>query len=191
MILLVIRIWERTGNHHILRRNARAFGSGFSFLVKIHKKEQNWGMKITICSSVDFTAKLIEIKNELEAAGHAVNIPYFTQMIIDGKLTFEEYLREKETGDISLRQKQPVDMIKRYWDFIVESDAILVLNLEKKGINGYIGGSTLMEMGFAYGHGKKIFLYNPIPERNERMHYVDEIIDMEPSVISGDLLMIK
>ncbi len=123
--------------------------------------------------------------------GHTVNIPYFTQMIIDGALTFDEYMSEKESGDIALRQKQPVDMIRRYWDFIKDSDAILVLNLEKKGVTSYIGGSTLMEMGFAYGHGKKIFLYNPIPERSERMHYVDEIIDMEPGVISGDLLIMK
>jgi nucleoside 2-deoxyribosyltransferase len=148
-------------------------------------------MKITICSSVDFTPKIVELKKGLENLGHFVNIPYFTQMIIDGKLTFEDYLKEKESGDISLRQKQPVDMIKRYWDFIEDSDAILVLNLEKKGITGYIGGSTLMEMGFAYGKGKKIFLYNPIPARSERMHYVDEIIDMEPVVINGDLSMIK
>ena len=148
-------------------------------------------MKITICSSVDFTPGIIELKKDLENLGHSVNIPYFTQMIIDGELTFDEYMRAKENGDIDLRQKQPVDMIKRYWDFIKDSDAILVLNLEKKGIQGYIGGSTLMEMGFAYGQGKKIFLYNPIPKRSERMHYVDEIIDMEPNVISGDLLMIK
>lgn len=145
-------------------------------------------MKITICSSVDFTPKIIEVKNYLESLGYEVNIPYFTQMIIDGELTLEKYLEEKKNnGDIFLRDKQPVDMIKRYWDFIKDSDAILVINLTKKGIDGYIGGSTLMEMGFAYGHGKKIFLYNPIPEKGEMMHYIDEIKDMEPIVINGDL----
>ncbi len=148
-------------------------------------------MKITICSSVDFTPKIIELKKDLENMGHVVNIPYFTQMIIDGKLTFDEYLQAKEHGDIDLRQKQPVDMIKRYWGLIKDSDAILVLNLEKKGVSGYIGGSTLMEMGFAYGQGKKIFLYNSIPERSERMHYVDEITDMKPTAINGDLGMMK
>lgn len=148
-------------------------------------------MKITICSSVDFTPKIIEVKKELEGMGHTVNIPYFTTMIMNGELSFEEYLKAKEGGDINLRGKQPVDMIRRYWDFIKDGDAILVLNLEKKGIAGYIGGSTLMEMGFAYGHDKKIFLYNPIPERSERMHYVDEILDMDPTVIDGDLNIIR
>lgn len=44
-----------------------------------------------------------------------------------------------------------------------------------------------MEMGFAYGHGKKIYLCNPIPERSERMHYIDEIMDMKPIIIDGNL----
>lgn len=44
-----------------------------------------------------------------------------------------------------------------------------------------------MEMGFAYGHDKKIFLFNPIPKRSERIHYIDEIIDMKPVVINGNM----
>ncbi len=145
-------------------------------------------MIITICSSVDFTPKIIELKQELESMGHTVNIPYFTQMIIDGDLNYEEYLTSKDTGgDIALRELQSIDMIRRYWDFIKESDAVLVLNMDKKGIAGYIGGSTLMEMGFAYGHGKRLYLWSDIPARSERIHYVDEIVDMEPVVIHGDL----
>lgn len=123
--------------------------------------------------------------------GHTVNIPYFTTMIMNGELSFEEYLKAKEIGDIGLRWQQPVDMVKRYWDFIENGDAVVVLNMEKKGITGYIGGSMLMEMGFAYGHKKKIFLYNPIPERGERMHYVDEIVDLDPVVINGNLSLVQ
>ena len=149
-------------------------------------------MVITICSSVDFSPQIISLKEKLGALGHAVNIPYFTQKIIEGKVNFDEYMRTKEqqSGDILLRQGQQTDMIRRYWNFIKNGDGILVLNLEKKGIPNYIGGSTLMEMGFAYGHEKKIFLYNPIPARSERMHYVDEIIDMDPTVINQDLSLI-
>ena len=145
-------------------------------------------MKITICSSVDFSPKIIEVKGELEARGCEVFIPYFTQMIIDGKMTFDYYMSaKKDNGDILLRDAQNVDMIKRYWEFIENSDAILVLNCEKNGTENYIGGSVLMEMGFAYGMGKKIFLYNKIPARSERIHYVDEIMDMEPIELDGDL----
>jgi len=146
-------------------------------------------MIITVCSSVDFTPKIVEIRDELEKMGHEVRLPYFTLKIINGEMSYEEYMeaKEKEGGDILIREADSMDMIERYWNFIRESDAILVLNLDKKGIGGYIGGSTLMEMGFAYGHGKKIFLFNGVPERSERMHYVDEILDMRPVVIDGDL----
>lgn len=145
-------------------------------------------MIITICSSVDFTPKIIEIKEKLEKLSHHVNIPYATQKMIDGIITYDQFMAAKEIGgDILYRESEPVDMIKRYWDLIKNSEAILVLNLEKKGIENYIGGSTLMEMGFAYGHNKKIFLYNPIPETTERMHYIDEIKDMKPIVINKDL----
>lgn len=150
-------------------------------------------MKITICSSVDFSKEIIEIKKKLEKKNYNVNIPFFTTKIMNGELSFENYIKKKEKdgGDIKLRNAESIDMIKRYWNYIQNSDAILVLNLEKKGIANYIGGSTLMEMGFAYGHGKKIFLYNSIPDRSEKMHYVDEIKDMEPIIINKDLTKIN
>ena len=145
-------------------------------------------MIITICSSIDFTPKILEIKDELEKKGHQVNIPYATQRMLDGHLSYEEFIAQKEkNGDIFFREAQGIDMIKRYWNFIGSSDAILVLNLEKRGIENYIGGNTLMEMGFAYGHGTRIFLLNSVPQRSERMHYVDEILDMKPVIINGDL----
>ncbi len=145
-------------------------------------------MIITICSSIDFTPEIIKVKKELEQQGHKVNIPYFTQKIMDGEVSYEDYIKtKKKSGDILLRKAQSMDMIKRYWDFIKASDAILVLNLKKGDINNYIGGSTLMEMRFAYGHGKKIFLLNSIPKKCERVHYVDEILDMKPVILDGDL----
>lgn len=150
-------------------------------------------MVITICSSVDFSPKIIELKAELEAMGHQVNIPFFTQKMIDGEMSYDDFILAKESSgsDIGLRQASGVDLLKRYWGFIKGSDAILVLNMEKRGIVGYIGGNTLMEMGYAYCMDKKIFLYNPIPERSERMHYIDEIIDMKPVVINGNIQLIK
>ncbi len=149
-------------------------------------------MVITICSSIDFTTKILEIKRNLELNSHAVNIPYFSEKIAKGEITMDEFLAIKEQGgDISMRKAEPIDLIKRHYNLIKSSDAILVLNNDKKGIENYIGGSTLMEMGFAYVNGKKIYLYNDIPLRSERMHYIDEIIDMKPVVIFGNLKLIK
>ncbi len=150
-------------------------------------------MKVTICSSIEFSPQIISIKKELEKMEYKVNIPYGTQKMLEGEISYEEFMASKEQnwGDTAFREKESVNLIQRYWNFIKDSDAILVLNLEKKGLSNYIGWNTLMEMGFAYGHGKKIFLYNPIPEKSERIHYVDEIRDMKPIIIYGDLSQIK
>ncbi|MFA6790630.1 MAG: hypothetical protein WCR65_03565, partial [Parcubacteria group bacterium] len=70
---------------------------------------------------------------------------------------------------------------------IVRSDAILVLNFDKKGIVNYIGGNTLMEIGFAHVNGKKIFLINEVPE----VSYADEILAMYDVILNGDLAKIE
>lgn len=149
-------------------------------------------MTITICASVDFTPDIIRIKKELEKLNHHINIPYYSQKIMNGEISYRKYMQiKKRNGDTLLRKAESTDMIKRYWNLIKNSDAILVLNMSKKGINNYIGGNTLMEMGFAYGFNKKIFLFNPIPQNNERMHYIDEIIDMKPIVLNRNLTILK
>ena len=75
------------------------------------------------------------------------------------------------------------DFIREHFKKIEKSDAILVLNYEKKGIQHYIGGNTFLEIGLAYWLGKKIFLLNPIPD----MDYITELHAMQPMVIHGDL----
>lgn len=91
-------------------------------------------MTITICASIEFSDVIIRVKEELEKMGHGVFIPCYTQKILDGEVTLEEYKNRKEQdgGDTALRDAVPVDFIKRYWDCIHDSDAILVLNLTKK-----------------------------------------------------------
>lgn len=145
-------------------------------------------MKIVICSSVVFSDKIIEITEQLEKMGHEVGIPYITKMIREGKLTLEQFVKDKKAGgDIKYRREINVDMIKRYFDLIKESDATLVLNQSKNDIQNYIGGSVLMEMGFAHVLDKPIYLWNDVP----KMSYSDEILDTKPLVINGDLTKIK
>jgi len=149
-------------------------------------------MKITICSSINFSPQIIEIKEKLEEKGHQINIPYFTQKILNKEASYGEFIKTKEEkGDISLRNTQSIDLIKRHKELIETSDAILVLNLTKNKIEGYIGSNTLMEMGFAHVYNIKIFLFNEISLKSERMHYIDEILDMKPIVINGNLDNIK
>jgi len=145
-------------------------------------------MKIVICASISFTHKIKEVSDELKKLGHKVEIPFYSEKILGGELSLEEYERIKQkNGDLELRKKAKEDLIKKYFKLIKDADAILVLNLDKNGIKNYIGGNTFLEMGFAYVLGKKIFLFNEIPD----VPYKDEIKAMNPIVIHGDISKIK
>jgi len=145
-------------------------------------------MKIAICGSIDFTPEIKEVADQLLSKGHKVDLPTYSKKILNGELTLKEFKKKKEeSGDWSFRVKVNEDLIKRYFQIIKESDAVLVVNIDKKGIKHYIGGNTLLEMGFVYVLNKKIFLLNNIP----KIHYADEIKAMQPVILNRDLSKIK
>jgi len=145
-------------------------------------------MKVVICSSVDFTLKIKEIADKLIEDGHKIELPYYVKKVLNGEVILDDYLKIKQkNGDFHFRKIAEEDLIKRYFNLIKNSDAILVVNEEKNNIKNYIGGSVLAEMAFAYVLDKKIFLLNPVPQ----MSYSDEIKSMKPIVVNGDLNKIK
>ncbi len=143
-------------------------------------------MKIVICSSLDFTYQIKEIAGELEKKGHQVVVPKTSKMILNGEIGLEQIKKEKENGEIQKRAIE-YDVIRLYFDEIKNADAVLILNLDKKGIKNYIGGNVFLEMGFAHVLNKKMFLLNDIPD----MHYKTEIRVMQPIILNGDLDKIK
>lgn len=140
-------------------------------------------MKITICGSVKFRKEMVEVRDGLNEMGHQGIICQVMEDLALGRNP--ELMRKIEENHGQV--KKDGGFIKWYYNSIVDSDAILVLNYDKNGIENYIGGNTLMEMGFAHVHDKKIFLLNPIPE----IGYKDEIVAMDPIIINGDLNLIK
>ena len=70
----------------------------------------------------------------------------------------------------------------------LQADAILVLNFEKDGIQGYIGGNGLLEMFLAYIHKKPVFIYNPIPDD---LNIAEEVYGLNPIFINQDLGVIS
>jgi hypothetical protein len=145
-------------------------------------------MKITICGSITHSDKIIEIMRDLELAGYEVEIPYMTKKILNGEVTSEEFKKHKaKEGDAKFREEASDDLIKRYYKLINNSDAVLVVNVDKNGIKNYIGGNVLMEIGFAHVLDKKIFFLNPIPE----ISYTDELKAVKPIILNGDLTKIK
>lgn len=136
-------------------------------------------MKITICGSVKFADKLVEIYRELEKLGHKPIMHKEMFGIADGSA--QELIDGIEINHSEIKKKH--NFIKAWYDLIVSGDAILVCNFDKNGIKNYIGGNTLMEIGFAHVNDKKIFLLNQIPD----VSYADEIKAMVDEVIDGDL----
>ena len=95
---------------------------------------------------------------------------------------------DEEKEAIKLDQKYNLDAIREFWKLMQEGNAILVMNFDKHGIKNYIGGNTIMEIGFAHVLNQKIFLFNPIPDIP---YYKSEIEAVKPVVINGDLSLIK
>ena len=87
-----------------------------------------------------------------------------------------------------LEQKNNRDAIREFWKKMQSGAAVLVLNIERHGIPNYIGGNTLMEIGFAHILHQKIFLYNSIPDIP---YYQSEIEAVKPMIIYGDLSLIS
>ena len=134
-------------------------------------------MIITICGSMQFHAEMAKAQKELEAQGVRVLVP----IELGNEKTNESFMDKDEDKILT---KIEYDFIREHFRKIEKSDAILVLNYEKKGVVGYIGGNTFLEMGYAFGLGKKIYLLHPVPD----MEYSVEMHAMKPVVLGGDIL---
>jgi len=140
-------------------------------------------MKITICGSVKFADKLVEIYKELEKLGHNPLMHKDMFGIADG--TAQELIDGIEMDHSEIKKKH--NFIKWWHNCIKSGDAVLICNFDKNGIKNYIGGNTLMEIGFAHVNDKKVFLLNPIPD----VSYTDEIKAMADVILDGDLTKIR
>jgi hypothetical protein len=133
-------------------------------------------MKIALCHSMQYAEKAKETQEWFASQGHQAYPSSFNELFIG--------LNDEEKEKLKLHQKYECDAIREHWGNIEKSDVTLVLNYEKHGIPGYIGGNAFLEMGFAYILKKPIYLLNPIPEMP---YYKTEIIGMKPIMLNGDL----
>lgn len=135
-------------------------------------------MKVIICGSISAADEILSAKEKLERADWSVEIP-------EGVKHFDQW--GGVGGANSAQRKIEHDLIRGYYEKIKLHDAVLVVNPEKKGIKGYIGGNTLIEMAFAHVLGKPLYVLYPLPE----LPYTAEILAMQPVMINGDLSQIK
>lgn len=137
-------------------------------------------MKIFVLGSMQFSEQMIAARDELISQGHTAITSSFVEPFI-GK-------DEREKEHIKLEQKNHQDAIKVDCAHIPDQDAVVVVNLEKHGIPGYIGGNVLIELGYAHILGKQIYLLNPIPEIP---YYKTELEAIKPIILHGDLTSIQ
>jgi len=154
-------------------------------------------MKITICGSMVVYPEMQDIQKQLQAAGHEVRIPLLdNELPVEfggGRtLAFGEYI-EARGGTDAFKAGDPI------WDFkavaindhfgkVEWSDAILVVNHNKRGVEGYIGGNTLMEMALAFYLKKPIYMLNEV---SSELLYKQEVMGMKPIILNGDISTIK
>jgi phosphoribosylformylglycinamidine synthase len=142
-------------------------------------------MKITLCGSLSFAREIKKIKEKLIAKGHEALLPASIERFsIENDLDAEKF---KSNREFYLDIKP--SYMKEHFNKIVDSDAILVVNIDKHGIKNYIGGNTFAEMMIAFHNKKKIFLLNPIPEEPKILR--DEIEAVRPTVLNGNLDLIR
>lgn len=140
-------------------------------------------MKILIICSKKFYSKIEEVKKILEEKNNEVFLPN----------CYNDPTAEQKMWDLGKEehQKFKAKMYEQSEETISKMDAVLVLNLdkEKEGeiFKNYIGGATFLEMYDAFRLGKKIYLYNDIPNGM----LFDEIEGFGPIIIKGDLNLIK
>jgi hypothetical protein len=136
-------------------------------------------MKIMICGSMSFTKEIIDLQNQLRNFGHDVSVPCDVELHIEKPGFIDELDKDR-------KHLIENNIIKKCFDLIADSEAVVFLNLPKNGINGYIGTSSLMEMGLAYYLGKKIYLMHQFPDPNI-YRWAHEVASFMPGILNGDV----
>lgn len=137
---------------------------------------------ITICCSASFYKQALDVQAKLEKQGFKVKIPHTADKM-------------KKSGDFDIRTyktwfknssdyKKKTKFMRQHFKKVLECDAILVLNYEKDGVEGYIGGNGLMEMALAFHYRKPIYVFNPVFDTSP---FYEEILGMNPVFLDGAL----
>jgi nucleoside 2-deoxyribosyltransferase len=134
--------------------------------------------KIFLAASMNFYEELVRIESELKNNGFEVEIPVSAKT-----------MKAKNDFDVThfkgvFTPQQKGEFIQENFENIASCDAILVINNEKNGIEGYIGANVLMEIGLAFYLKKKIYIWNQYPEDAP---YKEELLAFNVEVINQNL----
>ena len=132
------------------------------------------------------------VRDTLLAHGHDVLIPLLGDEVAtfagDRKINFGAYIEEHGGIDAFPVGHKIWNMkelaMRDHFEKVDWCDAILVANYEKRGVQGYIGGNTLIEMGIAFYTHKPIYILNPV---SLNLGYKDEILGMKPIILDDNV----
>ena len=121
---------------------------------------------------MQFASEMKQLKTQLEQAGWEVLTPDLSEAAAS--------YRQLPAAEKQIMKK---NFILAHFDRIKKGEAILVVNYDKKGIKGYIGSNTLMEIGVAAAAGKKIYILNELgPQACE-----EEVTTLATKFLNGDV----
>ena len=139
---------------------------------------------LTIYSKIDFYPEAIRIKSDIENLGYLCFLPFeegYNSLLV-GK-----------NGDIDYKllskMKNKNNYLKKEFEYINSSHAILLLNYSWNNIDGYIGSNMFLQIGIAYILKKKIFILNTL--NDSQIGLKNEIMLMNPIVLKGNVNKIK
>lgn len=133
-------------------------------------------MKIIICGSISKAKEILKARDELAHMGHVVEIP---EGVKRPEIRSKIDAAQEEKANIKIEH----DLIKGYFKKIQKSDVVLVINPEKNGVEGYIGGNTFLEMAFAHVLEKPLYCLYKLPN----LPYLSEMLAMQPVILEGKL----
>lgn len=141
-------------------------------------------MHIYVLGSNHFMKEMVEVAHRLQAMGLDGRIHPDYEAMVAGTMPAKLEMVQNERA----RVKREYNTFRDHYARILESDAVLFVNNVKNGIEHYIGGNVLIEMGQAYVNRKKIFFLYGMPTG---LSYQDEIDAMDPICLLGNLASIK
>lgn len=137
---------------------------------------------ITICTSASFYKQAVSVAAELKALGFKVLLP-FTALQMQRSNNFQggAYKLWLKNPKYYARKKR---LMQNHFQEILAGDAVLILNYEKSGLEGYIGGNVLMEMGLALRYKKPIYILHPV---SPKLPFLEEVLGFLPVFLNSNL----
>jgi hypothetical protein len=151
-----------------------------------NSKNKKTKKTIAICSSVSFYKDVLEIEKQLKQQGFSVLIPT-TARKMQKSGNFDD-MQYKTWYQDETQYHIKKHLMDEHFKKIKKSDAILVVNMEKKKIQGYIGGNVLMEITAAYLWKKPIYIWNTIDATHP---FLEELKGVQAIFLNQDLASIS